>query len=151
METAEQLILAESKAETQEEKDIIHLKQIALSIQPRSRWWRWGYLGTVRRAIKALEREQAEKKLHKKALYSTCYIEPKNELFTERLQWLLLKQGPGAQTRTAKALGISESALRYYKIGQVTPSLPVAVAMAKYFGVTLDYLAGLSDEGGKRK
>ena len=50
------LILAEEKATTQAEKDIIHLKQIALSIRPYSRWWRWGYLGSLRRAIKTMER-----------------------------------------------------------------------------------------------
>lgn len=52
-----QLILAEGKATTQTEKDIIHLKQIELSITPYSRWWRWGYLSSVRRARQALERE----------------------------------------------------------------------------------------------
>lgn len=53
----EQLILAEMKAETRFEKDIIHLKQIELSIMPYSRWWRWGYLSSIRRARQALERE----------------------------------------------------------------------------------------------
>ena len=53
----EQLILAEEKATTQTEKDIIHLKLIELSIRPYSRWWRWGYLSSVRRARQALERE----------------------------------------------------------------------------------------------
>ncbi len=55
------LILVEGKAKTQIEKDIIHLKRIALDIRPYSRWWRWGYLGTLRRAIKLMERE-AEKR-----------------------------------------------------------------------------------------
>lgn len=50
------LILAEEKATTQLEKDIIHLRRIELSIEPGSRWYRWGYLGSVRRARKALER-----------------------------------------------------------------------------------------------
>lgn len=54
------LILAEEKATTQLEKDIIHLKRIELSIEPGSRWYRWGYLGSVRRARKALERERDE-------------------------------------------------------------------------------------------
>lgn len=54
-----QLILAEEQAKTQTEKDIIHLKQIELSIMPYSRWWRWGYLTSVRRARQALEREAA--------------------------------------------------------------------------------------------
>ena len=51
-----QLIIAEEKATTQMEKDIIHLKRIELSIMPGSRWYRWGYLGSVRRARKALEK-----------------------------------------------------------------------------------------------
>ena len=52
------LILQEEKATTQTEKDIIHLKMIILDIAPYSRWWRWGYVGSLRRAIKALERAQ---------------------------------------------------------------------------------------------
>lgn len=51
----ERLIWAEMKAETQLEKDIIHLKQMALDIKPYSCWWRWGYLGSLRRAIKLME------------------------------------------------------------------------------------------------
>lgn len=58
----EQLILAEMKAETQTEKDIIHLKYIELSIMPYSRWWRFGYLSSVRRARRALEREAKNEK-----------------------------------------------------------------------------------------
>ena len=53
-----QLILEEEKAQTQRQKDIIHLKQIELSIEPYSRWWRWGYLGSVRSARKALEKAE---------------------------------------------------------------------------------------------
>ena len=60
-----QLILAEEKATTQTEKDIIHLKQIELSIMPYSRWWRWGYLSSVRRARQALEREASRCKTGK--------------------------------------------------------------------------------------
>lgn len=51
----ERLIYAEMKATTQREKDIIHLKQMALDIKPYSTWWRWGYLGSLRRAIKLME------------------------------------------------------------------------------------------------
>ena len=53
---AVRLILAKEKATSQAEKDIINLKQIALSIRPYSCWWRWGYLGSLRRAIKTMER-----------------------------------------------------------------------------------------------
>lgn len=51
------LILQEEKATTQNEVDIIHLKMIILDIRPYSRWWRWGYVGSLRRAIKAMERQ----------------------------------------------------------------------------------------------
>ena len=55
-ETDEQLIIQEMNAKTQTEKDIIRLKRIILDIRPYSRWWRWGYVGSLRRAIKALEK-----------------------------------------------------------------------------------------------
>jgi hypothetical protein len=54
------LIAQEEKATTQTEVDIIRLKKIILSIKPYSRWWRWGYVGSLRRAIKALERQKKE-------------------------------------------------------------------------------------------
>ena len=54
-ETEMELIIAEENAKSQREKDIIHLKQMALSIKPYSRWWRYGYLGSLRRAIKVME------------------------------------------------------------------------------------------------
>ena len=50
------LIIAEEVAATQREKDIIHLKKLILNITPYSRWWRWGFVGSLKRAIKALER-----------------------------------------------------------------------------------------------
>lgn len=50
------LIIAEEFAATQREKDIIHLKKLILNITPYSRWWRWGFVGSLKRAIKALER-----------------------------------------------------------------------------------------------
>lgn len=54
------LILQEEKATTQAEKDIIHLKMMVLDIAPYSRYWRWGYVGSLRRAIKALERQEKD-------------------------------------------------------------------------------------------
>jgi hypothetical protein len=54
------LIAREEKATTQTEVDIIRLEKIILSITPYSRWWRWGYVGSLRRAIKALERQEKE-------------------------------------------------------------------------------------------
>ena len=64
--TMESLILQGMKAKTRTEKDIINLKKIAISIKPYSRWWRWGYRGSIFRAIKALE-EKADKERKKGA------------------------------------------------------------------------------------
>lgn len=50
------LIIDEEFAVTQREKDIIHIKKLILNITPYSRWWRWGYVGSLKRAIKALEK-----------------------------------------------------------------------------------------------
>lgn len=59
------LILQEEKATTQAEKDIIHLKMMVLDIAPYSRYWRWGYVGSLRRAIKALEKQEKKRSLAK--------------------------------------------------------------------------------------
>lgn len=44
------------------DKDIFNLKMILLEIRPYSRWWRRGYVRSLRRAIKALERENKERR-----------------------------------------------------------------------------------------
>lgn len=56
------LILQEEKATTQKEKDIIHLKMMILDIAPYSRYWRWGYVGSLRRAVKALEKQEEKRR-----------------------------------------------------------------------------------------
>ena len=40
------------------EKDIIRLEMMECDIKPFSVYWRWGMVGTLRRARKALERER---------------------------------------------------------------------------------------------
>lgn len=37
------------------EQDIENMKRIEKCIQPYSKWWRWGFLSSVRRAIKIME------------------------------------------------------------------------------------------------
>lgn len=36
-------------------QDIENLKRIEQGIQPYSKWWRWGFLSSVRRAIRIME------------------------------------------------------------------------------------------------
>jgi hypothetical protein len=41
---------------TPTEKAIIDLEMIICDIKPYSRWWRWGYVKSLRMAIKALKK-----------------------------------------------------------------------------------------------
>jgi len=50
-------LLRQGPPKTQKEKDIFHLKSMLYSIGKYSRWYRWGYISTLRRAIKVMEKE----------------------------------------------------------------------------------------------
>lgn len=45
----------------------------------------------------------------------------------------------------AEAIGLSKGTLSKYQNGEVEPRISTAVKLAEYFGVTLDYLTGLSE------
>ena len=49
---------------TQIEKDIIILEIMELSIAPYSRWWRWGYKSTLKRARLALKEKMKNESIH---------------------------------------------------------------------------------------
>jgi len=42
------------------DKDIHNLRLILYSIQPYSKWWRWGFIRSLKRAIQALEKENSK-------------------------------------------------------------------------------------------
>ena len=70
--------------------------------------------------------------------------------FTERLIYLqtsrkLLKKD------IANAMNISVMAYYRYEKGVRQPDLPLLLALAQYYQVSLDYLAGLSDEAAGEK
>ncbi|MCD7778931.1 MAG: helix-turn-helix domain-containing protein [Clostridiales bacterium] len=46
----------------------------------------------------------------------------------------------------AEKLGINRGSLSRYENGIVEPSLSTAAKIAKFYSVSLDYLAGLSDD-----
>lgn len=46
----------------------------------------------------------------------------------------------------AKEIGISLRALKYYVSGEREPSMSTLIALADFFGVSLDYLVGRSDD-----
>lgn len=47
-----------------------------------------------------------------------------------------------SQAEVAKAIRISQSAYSYFESGDKTPSTNTAIKLAKYYGVSLDYLLG---------
>jgi transcriptional regulator with XRE-family HTH domain len=69
--------------------------------------------------------------------------------FAERLK--LCRESKGIpQTKVASENGISRRAYQYYEAGTQEPTISVALALADYFGVSLDYLVGRSDEPERR-
>ena len=65
--------------------------------------------------------------------------------FYERLKELRLKANL-AQEDAAHAVGVRYSTYRRYEQGGTEPTVSKAAEIARYFGVSLDYLAGLRDE-----
>jgi transcriptional regulator with XRE-family HTH domain len=66
------------------------------------------------------------------------------EVFAKRAREL--RNGKGLTTRMLAAeLGISCALISYYENCKREPTLSALKAYAKFFNVTIDYLAGLSD------
>lgn len=63
----------------------------------------------------------------------------------ERLKSLRLERKP-TQKEIAEAVHITEVSYQRYEYGTVRPSLDVLLALADYFGVSLDYLCGRTDK-----
>lgn len=64
-------------------------------------------------------------------------------VFSERLTQLREDRGLKRQ-EVADALEISRASLEYYEKGQRKPDIEVATRIAKYYGVSTDYLVGVS-------
>ncbi len=66
--------------------------------------------------------------------------------FSNRLKELRTERGL-SQVELAKELNfqISPSALGLWELNKRIPNLDAVIILAKYFSVTLDYLAGLED------
>ena len=57
----------------------------------------------------------------------------------------LRKENNVTQKQTAEAINTTEQNFQRYERGTQQPTLPVLVALADYFNVSLDYLVGRSD------
>ena len=66
------------------------------------------------------------------------------EVFAERLKELRLERGLG-QVQLAKELDVGKSVVSLWELGKCEPTLSKLIAMARFFCVSIDYLAGLED------
>ncbi len=64
--------------------------------------------------------------------------------FGERLRVLRQEKGIG-QVQLARELDVGKSVISLWELGRCEPTLSKLIAIATYFGVSLDYLAGLED------
>lgn len=65
-------------------------------------------------------------------------------LFSQRLQQLR-KEANLKQIDLAKKLNTTQRRISHLESGKIEPDLTTLVGIAQYFGVTLDYLVGISD------
>lgn len=66
------------------------------------------------------------------------------EKFAERLRELRIEKGL-SQNELAKELGLSHAAISRWESDLRQPAASAIIMLAKYFGVTSDYLLGLED------
>ena len=57
----------------------------------------------------------------------------------------LRQQKKTTQRALADHLGITDRTYQYYEVGRVRPPYETLLALASFFGVSLDYLVGLAD------
>ena len=66
------------------------------------------------------------------------------ESFAERLKELRSEKNVG-QVELSVKIGVSKGIISMWENGLREPKLSNLISLAEYFGVSLDYLAGLSD------
>ena len=64
--------------------------------------------------------------------------------FGERLKDLRLEKNL-SQDKLAKSVGLTHTAIGLWEQGKRSPNLDAVISLAKFFNVSLDYLAGLED------
>jgi transcriptional regulator with XRE-family HTH domain len=67
-----------------------------------------------------------------------------NNIFNLRLKELREEKGVG-QIELSKELGVSKGIISLWENGLREPKLSNLIVISKYFGVSIDFLAGLED------
>ena len=65
--------------------------------------------------------------------------------FSERIQELRLEKNV-TQTQLGEIIGVKHFSIYSYEKGRACPEMKGLVALADYFGVSMDYLAGRTDK-----
>lgn len=68
----------------------------------------------------------------------------------DRLRQLRLERGE-TQRQLAEAVGASESAIAHYEAGRREPEALILLRMAQHYGVSSEYLLGLTDDPRRQK
>lgn len=69
--------------------------------------------------------------------------------FNEKLRFLRKERGE-TQVQVAKAVGITDRQYQRFETGKQKPGFDNLCALADHFDISLDYLAGRSEERSKR-
>lgn len=64
--------------------------------------------------------------------------------FSNRLKELRTESGL-SQDQLAKKVGLTHTAIGLWEQNKRVPNLDAVISLAQYFGVSIDYLAGLED------
>lgn len=67
------------------------------------------------------------------------------EIFADRIKELRLERGL-TQEAVGEIIGVKRYAVYSYEKGRACPEMKGLVALADYFGVSMDYLAGRTDK-----
>lgn len=67
------------------------------------------------------------------------------EIFTERIRELRLEHGL-TQEEVGEIIGVKRYSVYSYEKGRACPEMKGLVALADYFDVSMDYLAGRTDK-----
>ena len=72
------------------------------------------------------------------------------EIFAERIRELRLEHGL-TQEEVGEIIGVKRYSVYSYEKGRACPEMKGLVALADYFDVSMDYLAGRTDKKGVNK
>ena len=67
------------------------------------------------------------------------------KIFAERIRELRIEHGL-SQEKVGELIGVTRYAVYSYEKGRACPEMKGLITLAKYFEVSIDYLAGLTDK-----